>query len=253
MVIPAYPAFNIYSRIARQTTALGPVSVASAAKEVAGWDVEVIDENNLGRYGPRSNSRGADHEFLQQRRPADIVGLYGGLTSTIPRLYRIAQFYKQQGVITVAGGQHFVDKNIAEALSSGIDYVVMGEGEETIKEILGTLDGDISISQVKGIAYMHDGRIIENPKREPITDFENLPLADFSLVRYARLKIFPVERIRGCGMDCEFCTVKGKPRHASPERLLEHISTLVETANAQRFFIVDDLFGQQRARDDKVL
>jgi radical SAM superfamily enzyme YgiQ (UPF0313 family) len=246
IVIPAYPAFNIYSRIARKTTALGPVSVASAANEVEGWDVEVIDENNLGRYGPKSGSEGADHEFLQQRRPADVVGLYGGLTSTIPRLYRIAQFYKRQGVITVAGGQHFVEDNIAEALSSGIDYIVVGEGEKTIKELLRTLEGGSSVGDVKGVAYMRDGRIIQNPKRDLITDFERLPLPDFSLVRYAKIKIYPVERIRGCGMDCEFCTVKGKPRYACPERLLEHISTLVETANARRFFIVDDLFGQQR-------
>lgn len=47
-------------------------------------------------------------------------------------------------------------------------------------------------------------------------------------------------------MDCEFCTVKGKPRYASPERLLERISFLLETKDARHFFIVDDLFGQQR-------
>jgi len=36
IVIPAYPAFNIYSRIARVTTALGPISVATAVHEVEG-------------------------------------------------------------------------------------------------------------------------------------------------------------------------------------------------------------------------
>jgi radical SAM superfamily enzyme YgiQ (UPF0313 family) len=77
-------------------------------------------------------------------------------------------------------------------------------------------------------------------------DFDHLPLPDFSLVRYANLKIYPVGRIRGCVMDCEFCSVKGKPRYASPEKLLETISLLVETRGAKRFFIVDDLFGQQR-------
>ena len=96
IIIPAYPAFNIYSSIARRTTALGPVCVASAANETPGWDVEVIDENNLRRYGPRSRTEGANHEFLQGERPADVVGLYGGLTSTIPRLYEIAKFYKDR-------------------------------------------------------------------------------------------------------------------------------------------------------------
>ncbi len=258
IVVPAYPAFNIYSYVAKRTTALGPVCVGSVVNEMERWDVEVIDENNLRRYGPRSDSGGADHEFLQRHRPADVVGFYGGLTSTIPRLYRLARFYKDKGVITIAGGQHFVEDNIAEALNSNIDYVVIGEGEETIKELLEALEGKRDVSKVKGIAYLNpvrnqrfsngvnNGQIICTPKREPLTDFDKLPLPDFSLVRYAKIKLYPVERIRGCGMNCEFCTVKGKPRHASAERLLEQISSLLETNDARHFFVVDDLFGQQR-------
>ena len=245
MVIPAYPAFNIYSHIARKTTALGPLCVASVVNEMEGWDVEVIDENNLRRYGPKSGE-GADHEFLQRLRPADIVGLYGGLTSTIPRLYEIAQFYKEKGIVTISGGQHFVEENVEEALSSGIDYIVLGEGEETIKELLRVLLGEGRIDDVKGITYKKDGEVVCTQPRKPITDFDKLPLPDFSLVRYAHIQVYQVERIRGCGMDCEFCTVKGKPRCASPERLLEDISRLLETQDARHFFIVDDLFGQFR-------
>ena len=246
IVIPAYPAFNIYSRIARRTTALGPVSVASAANKMEKWDVEVIDENNLSKFGPRSDTMGADHEFLQRQRPADVVGLYGGLTSTIPRLYQIANFYRKKGIITISGGQHFVQETIPEALSAGIDYIILGEAEETIKELLRVIEGNQDISEIKGIAYLKNGEPVLTANREPLMDFDKLPLPDFSLVRYAKIKLYPVERIRGCGMDCEFCTVKGTPRHAEPERLLEHISLLVETYNAKRFFIVDDLFGQQR-------
>ncbi len=246
IVIPAYPAFNIYSSIAKRTTALGPVCIASVVKEMEGWDVEVIDENNLRLYGPRGDSSGADHEFLQSSRPTDVVGLYGGLTSTIPRLYKIAQFYKEKGVITVAGGQHFVEDNIAEALNSYIDYVVVGEGEETIRELLFALEGKKELKQVKGIAYLENQRVVLTAPREQITDFDALPSPNFSLVRYANIKLYPVGRIRGCGMDCEFCTVKGKPRCASVERLLEDIRFLLETNDARHFFIVDDLFGQYR-------
>ncbi|MFC1657859.1 B12-binding domain-containing radical SAM protein [Candidatus Omnitrophota bacterium] len=246
VVIPAYSAFNIYSDIAKRTTALGPVCVASSVNEMQGWDVEVIDENNLRRYGPRSDSRGADHEFLQRQRPADVIGLYGGLTSTIPRLYKVACFYKEKGAVTIAGGQHFVGDNIVEALNSCIDYVVIGEAEETIKELLLAIQGKADVGKIKGIAYLKNGQVFLTPEREPLNDFDKLPLPDFSLVRYAKIKLYPVERIRGCGMDCEFCTVKGKPRFASPERLLERISFLLETKDARHFFIVDDLFGQQR-------
>ena len=246
IVIPVYPAFNIYSRIAKSTTALGPVCVATAANKMKKWDVEVIDENNLGKFGPKGNHSGADHVFLQRQRPADVVGFYGGLTSTIPRLYQISLFYKSKGIVTIAGGQHFAKDNIAEGLSCGIDYIVIGEAEETIKELLQAIEGNLDIGDVKGIAYLKNGEPVFNAEREPLVDFDKLPLPDFSLVRYAKVKIYPVERIRGCGMHCEFCTVKGKPRHANPERLLEHISLLVETKNAKHFFIVDDLFGQQR-------
>ncbi len=247
IVIPAYPAFNIYSRVAKGTTALGPVCVASSANKMEKWDVEVIDENNLRRYGPKGNLGGADHEFLQGLRPADVAGFYGGLTSTIPRLYKVARFYKDRGVITIAGGQHFLEENISEALHSGIDYIVIGEGEEAIKDLLEVFEGSRQLDAVKGIAYLDgQGKIIYTAKREPIMDFDKLPLPDFSLVRYAKMKLYPIERIRGCGMDCEFCTVKGKPRCSSVERMIERISLLLETKDARIFFIVDDLFGQQR-------
>ncbi|MBD3391767.1 MAG: radical SAM protein, partial [Chitinivibrionales bacterium] len=246
VVIPAYPAFNVYSRVARETTALGPVCIATTVRAAGSWDVEVIDENNLRRHGPRVPGGGADHDFLQALRPAQVVGLYGGLTSTVPRLYELARIYREKGVVTIAGGQHFVDENIEEALRSGIDYVVIGEGETTILELLDALAGKRDLESVNGIAYRSNGSVVQTPPRPCATDFDQFPLPDFSLVRYAKIRIYPVERIRGCGMDCEFCTVKGRPRPATPERLLQQIDRLVETRNAKRFFIVDDLFGQQR-------
>ncbi|HDH07681.1 MAG TPA: hypothetical protein ENG89_01530, partial [Candidatus Moranbacteria bacterium] len=239
IIIPGYATFNVYSDIASKTTALGPVSIASSVHEMEGWDVEVIDENNLRCHGPKTESGRADHDFLQRQRPADIIGLYGGLTSTIPRLYEIAAIYKKMGLTTITGGQHFIDENIPEALNAGIDYVIIGEGEETIRDLLLTLEKKGDVSSVAGIAYMQNGEIKYTLHREPITDFSKLPLPNFSLVRYAKIKTYPISRIRGCEMHCEFCTVKGKPRCASPERLMESISFLVETRDARNFFIVD--------------
>lgn len=247
IIIPGFSAFNIYSYLANKTTALGPVTVATAASELEGWDIEVIDENNFSRHGPRTDAGEVDHEFLQRIRPADVVGFYGGLTSTVPRLYSLARYYKKLGCVTVAGGQHFIDEGvIAEAFEAGIDYLVLGEGEEVIKQLLRTFLNGNALSAVKGIAFRQDGRIVKTAPQPQIIDFDTLPLPDFSLVRYARIKLYPIGRIRGCGMDCEFCTVKGRPRCASPERLIAQISSLVEIRDARHFFIVDDLFGQQR-------
>lgn len=246
IIIPAYPAFNIYSGIAKRTTALGSVCMASIVNKMEGWDVEVIDENNYRRYGPKDDTNRPDHKVLQRIRPADVVGLYGGLTSTIPRLYELVGIYKSYGVMTVAGGQHFVDENINEALLKGIDFIVVGEGEETIKELLLAIQYNCETNNIAGIAFLKEGKPVQTSEREPLTNFERLPLPDFSLVRYAKIKIYPVGWVRGCGMNCEFCTVKGKVRGPAPEYVFEQIAALVEKLNARYFFLVDDLFGQDR-------
>jgi radical SAM superfamily enzyme YgiQ (UPF0313 family) len=252
MIIPAFPAFNIYSNIARRTTALGPVSVATAVSRMAGWDVEVIDENNYWKFGPRDLQGLPDHATLQRIRHADVVGLYGGLTSTIPRLHELAQFYRDRAVTTVAGGQHFIGENIREGLDHGLDFLVLGEGEETIRELLQALRHGQDPDTVPGLAFLRSGTVRQTAERAPLEHFEDLPLPDFSLLRYARLKLFPVGWIRGCGMDCEFCTVKGRPRSASPERVVEQMATLLEKHNARHFFIVDDLFGHRREETMRV-
>jgi len=246
MVVPRYPAFNIYSRVAHRTTSLGPVCVATAARDIGGWDVEVIDENNYRELGPRATDGAPDHRRLQELRPADVVGLYGGLSSTAPRLYELARFYRSLGVPTIAGGQHFCGDNLAEALDNKIDVVVTGEGEDVISELLPAVLNGEPVSSIDGIAYLVNGEVVRTPDRAPLTDFERFPLPDFSLVRYAKIKVYPVNWTRGCGMDCEFCTVKGKPRAQSTERVFEQIKYLVEQRDAREFFLVDDLFGQHR-------
>jgi len=246
MIAPAFSAFNIYSRIARQTTALGPLSVATAVSRMGGWHAEVIDENNYRKLGPKDAQQRPDHNTLQAIRHADVVALYGGLSSTIPRLYELARFYKQQGVTTIAGGQHFTGKNIRDGLANGIDFVVIGEGDFAIQDLLAALQENRSPADVPGIAFMRDGEVVRTPDRPPITHFENLPFPDFDLIRYAKIHMYPINWVRGCGMDCEFCTVKGRPRPAPVSRIVEQIAALVESHGARCFFIVDDLFGQRR-------
>jgi radical SAM superfamily enzyme YgiQ (UPF0313 family) len=246
VICPAFPAFNIYSRPARAMTALGPVCIATAVNDISGWDAELVDENNYQR-GPTDDLGRPDHEALQKATPAAVVGLYGGLTSTIPRLYEIARQYKALGAITIAGGHHFIGDNIADALRNGVDIIVLGEGEKTIGELLSCIDAGGDLAAIEGIAFLQDGVCITTPPRAPITDFEELPLPDYSVLRHGRMKYYPVSGVRGCGMNCEFCTVKGKPRFASPERMLAQFASIYETRGGRVFFIVDDLFGQNRS------
>ncbi len=245
IVIPRYPAFNIYSAVARRTTALGPVCVATAVSRMPGWEAEVIDENNYRFPGPTDESGAPDHAALQALRPADAVGVYGGLSCTVPRALEVVAHYRRAGIFCVVGGHHF-DALPGEALRAGADAVVHGEGELTITELLGAFERGGDLGAVAGISRLQDGREVRTATRPPLEDFEGLPLPDFGLLRYAKVLIYPVGRIRGCGMNCEFCAVKGRARCASPERLLAQISSAAEGRGAREFFVVDDQFAQDR-------
>ncbi len=58
-----------------------------------------------------------------------------------------------------------------------VDIIVLGEGEETIKELMIGLEGKKDIGDVQGIAYKYQGKIIRTPsKKRPHRNKLNTPL-----------------------------------------------------------------------------
>lgn len=241
LVIPKFPYFNVYSRI--KMPPRGAVGVATTVTSVEGFKVEIIDENNF--TGP------LDHGLIQKERPADVVGLYGGLTSTIPRLYEVASVYQGLGVPTIAGGNH-INACVEEALSSGVDVAVMGEGEHTLPEVVRAISSGKELSTVSGISFERGGKIVYTPRRAPIqiSDLDRLPYPDFSLIRdqKTRITLTPLGRTRGCNFVCEFCAVSqhlGHTRSSSPGYVMEEIVRSAENGY-KNFFVTDDNFAQER-------
>jgi len=244
--IPVFPNFNIYTSLANRTTSIGPIYVATNANKLDRWDVEVIDENNChGRFYPRDKNNLLDHQKLQAERPADAVGFYASISSTVPRLYHLARFYKRLGIKTVAGGKH-VEAMTQEALNHHIDVVVLGEGEITIKELLSAWEKNRDLADIKGIAFLKNNHLYRTGERPLLHDFAGLPLPDFNLMRYAKIKLYPVVRTRGCNANCEFCAVKDKARCCSPENMMAQMIHLAETRGARQFFEASDHFAANR-------
>lgn len=244
VIVPAFPEVNVFSRISKKMTALGPVSVATAANKLWNWRAEVIDENNY-RRGPRDKNGLPDHKVLQEENPAKVIGLFCGLSSTMERVWRLAEFYRHQGVYVIAGGWH-IHYQPEESLKKGIDIVVHGDGEMVIRKILEIVEKKESFSKIPGISFLENGCLKTNPSKEAI-NLNNLPFPNFGLVRYAKIKVYPIGRIRGCSKHCEFCSVRGKPNWTNPKYLFETVKWLVETRRAKTFFIVDDRLEEDRA------
>jgi len=246
LIVPVFPNYNIYTFAANCTTALGPLYVAANANKLQNWDVEVIDENNChGKFYPRTKNKIIDHEALQKERPADVVGFYGSISSTIPRLYELAKLYKSFGSVTISGGKH-VENLPEEALNNNIDIVVFREGEITIKEVLSSIENKTSLEEILGIAFLKNNKIFKTGERALIENFDGFPYPDFSLLRYGKIKIYPLSRTRGCNSKCEFCAVRDKARCSTPARMMDEIKYLVETRGAKDFFEASDHFAANR-------
>jgi len=239
LIAPKYPYINIYSHVA--IPPLGLIYVGTAAALTGRYRVEIIDENNW---------RNNDHYALQQERPADVVGFYCGLSSTMPRVFELATLYKKFGVLTIAGGGH-VDAMPEEALHNGIDVVVRGEGEAALIESMDAHFASGSYACIPGLSYLNaDGSIIIQKPRPPVADLDTLPDPDFSLLVDTRRKVkfVPISRTRGCNYRCEFCSVNsrmGPARVSSYQKTLRHLEDLV-AAGHRHFFFVDDNFAQDR-------
>jgi len=244
MIVPSFPELNIYSysKNAGSVVSLGAVIIATVVSKMLGWKAEIIDENNYS--GPRDKDGFPDHKVLQEKDPADVVGFYCGLTSTMERVWKLAEFYKAAGVKTIAGGWH-ASYCPEETLRHSIDVVVHGDGERTIQWVLPSLYGMSQIEKISGVSFLENDRMITNPQGIfSLEDLEASPIPDFGLLRFAKVKVYPINRGRGCGMHCEFCSVNRVPICASPQRLFETVKWLVETRKAKKFFIVDDRLEQ---------
>ena len=257
-IIPQYPKHsqqNIYARIK-----MPPVGLLSVMSQINHHprlkEIYAIDENNFN--GPQDSGGQPDHSFLQDRQPAQIALFYGGMSNSIPRMYSVASQYKTFGAVTIAGGSH-VDALPQEALRSGVDIVVHGEGEETISELLGILISDNGVSlncerlhQVTGISFLDEtGAYIFTGKRKPIEDLDELADPDLTLIKFLkkRWSSVPINRGRGCNWNCEFCIVNkryGKYKFASVDKTLRQLIKYNDLGYSN-FFFTDDTFAQNPA------
>jgi len=127
-------------------------------------------------------------------RPRDGIMLYSFATAQAEEVYREVAGSKVKAVY-VAGGPH-PSARPEEALRH-FDYVVIGEGEETLPELIGVIRGGGDPEGVRGIAYRREGAVRITPPREHV---------DLDLYPPFKPPIFsPLEISRGCPWGCAYC------------------------------------------------
>jgi len=198
-----------------------------------------------------------------RKRQLDVVGLTS-TTLTYKSALRIIKIAKElnPNCLTILGGCHVTfwdDKALQECPQ--LDIVVRKEGEITLLELMQNLEAGKNFSDVLGITYRKDGKIVKNADRPYIEDLDSLPFPAHHLWPLARLRkcgkvIFPVMTSRGCTFWCEFCTAVRmfgrRYRTRSPKSVVDELEFLQKNYGAEQFTFYDDTFTVNQTRTAEI-
>jgi anaerobic magnesium-protoporphyrin IX monomethyl ester cyclase len=153
-------------------------------------------------------------------------------------------------ILTVMGGPHvtFCARETLEVCSE-IDFIVLGEGEETLVELVRACQNGSPWGNIKGLAYQDQGRPVLTPPREPIQDIDSLPEPARHLIPLGRYRALglPISMTtsRGCPFKCIFCVgrkmVGARVRYRNPQKIVDELAYL-STLGFHQINIADDLF-----------
>lgn len=240
--------------------------LAGAARE-AGADPQIYDAMN------KSHSLADIRSEIERIRPDcvityDYLPVTGAIsTAALPDALEILRIAKEidPRIVTIVGGPHptFLPQEVLETARGALDYVLLGEGETTLKALLSALRGGTA-AQVDGIAYLANGKPVVNRRREQLRDLDELvpawDLLDWDLYNYwvsPGGRMTSILTTRGCEMNCSFCSQRlfwrGAWRPRSPEKVMEEITLLRRKYDVTVFTLIDAYPTRDRARWERLL
>jgi radical SAM superfamily enzyme YgiQ (UPF0313 family) len=180
----------------------------------------------------------------------DLVCI-SSISSTAPRAYELADFYCQQGLPVVLGGAH--SSFLPEEGLEHADFVICGEGDEALPELVDSLNTGGDWRRLRNLAYQEAGVVHKNPWRPFLEDLDSLPIPDYHLIHGWKgngAHYVSIATSRGCPYNCRFCSVihlfGRKYRMNSVDRVMEEIR--VVGGQARHIFFCDDNFTANRGR-----
>ncbi|MCQ4638487.1 B12-binding domain-containing radical SAM protein [Anaerovorax odorimutans] len=177
----------------------------------------------------------------------DIIAI-SPLTVNFKWAIEISKIIKNQHPksIIILGGVH-VSFDYERILTNykEIDYIIVGEGEQTIIELLNCIQNKYDCSKVKGVAYKQGNEIFFSGSRNFIDDLDELPYPLYSLLpkKYFDSFIVRILTSRGCSNNCSFCVpskVFNKLRYRSVNNVIDEIEYYINNYG-KRVFMLGDL------------
>ncbi len=232
MINPDFPqsywSFPEQLKFQTANTMLPPLGLLTVAALLPkNWDIRLVD---LAAQ-PTSD---IDWEW------ADLVMLSGMLIQQNGLLDLIKEA-KRRGKTVVTGGPYPTSVP-GEPIEAGCDFLVKGEGENTIPILIEKLKQ----GQLNGI--------IEHPEKP---DLSQSPVPRFDLVDFRNYASLGIQTSRGCPFDCEFCDIinlyGSKPRYKTSSQIVSELEAIYKLGWRNTVFICDDNFIGSRKHAKSLL
>lgn len=187
---------------------------------------------------------------LIQRKP-DVIGFSCYIWNIEETIKVIKMIKKIDSSIHIVVGGPEVTYDVYDWMGTvpEFDFLIIGEGEETFKQLLTQLEGNQDYSQVKGIAYRESGKIQITPQANKI-DLRELP-SPYRFeedIPHLSKRISYIETSRGCPFSCQFClsSIEIGVRYFDREKIKNDIRYLMEHG-ARTIKFVDRTFNISRS------
>ncbi|MBA9086869.1 radical SAM superfamily enzyme YgiQ (UPF0313 family) [Fontibacillus solani] len=212
-------------------------------------------------YGIKSMSEAIIElkDFIIKNRPK-IVGITS-VSSTYECARELLSIVKKidPNILTIHGGIHVTisQKEVAQDHLNDADVLVLGEGEETLLEIMNCYVQDKELLGIRGLAVKQNGKYLFSARRALTMNIDSLPAPARHLFNYSNTSVMRVLTSRGCPYNCSFCASSSfwgqKVRFHSINRVLEEINIIVNQYGCKDILIVDDTFTINQNRAIEIL
>lgn len=226
---------------------------------IEGIDREEMVDSDFKTYGlslPDIYSKVAEFE-------PDIIGISCPFSSQRINAYKLAEYLKERmkHIPIIMGGEHPSACPEDSLEFQAIDYVVIGEGEYTMLQLVNYFSNneDVNIEEIDGLAYINDlGRIVIQPKKQFIGNLDELPIPARHLLpmeKYFDVNMpqglitkhkenTAITASRGCPCRCVFCSTSNfwgnRVRLRGPQQVVDEIRFLKDTYGIKEIQFLDD-------------
>jgi anaerobic magnesium-protoporphyrin IX monomethyl ester cyclase len=202
---------------------------------------------------------------IRELKP-DVVAV-STITATTPDAIQVVELAKaiDPNIVTVAGGIHasFMYEDLLRRIPA-LDHVCIGEGEETLVELLDALAANTDLSAVKGLAFRSGETIVRTLPRPYLQELDNRPMAwdlldweDYTYFILPGSRLGAVATSRGCPFGCTFCSQQKFWRRTwraqSAESVVREVEELHRDYGVDVVLFTDDYPTPDRQRWERML